>query len=892
MTGRQTSEAQMTPMMRQYLEIKEQYTDYLLFYRMGDFYEMFFDDAHTAARELEITLTSRNKNEKKPVPMCGVPVKAAEIYLGRLIEKGHKVAICEQTEDPAAAKGLVKREVVRVVTPGMVLNSDLLDARTNNFIVSILGRAYRWGLSCLDLSTGAFRVTESNDVHALLEEIRRIAPSEILMPAAARTADDYEVFRTSFEQSAITWMDDGACEYKPARQRLIRQFQTRSLEGFGCEGLQAGIGAAGALLFYVQETQKQQIAHLSGLETYFLDQYLQIDDISCRNLELLANLRDGTRKATLLSVLDFTITAMGGRLIKHWIRYPLLGAGDMAARHEAVGQLAECGMERKAIRASLKPVADLERLGSKIVMGQANARDLVALRRSIAALPEIHGHLTGFSTDLLCPDTSILPELTGLGQTIAAAVVDDPPPVVNEGGMIRTGYDDRLDELIAIARDGKSFLAELEAREKQETGIQTLKVRYNKVFGYYIEVSKSQADAVPAHYVRKQTLVNAERYITDELKSFESKVLGAQEQRASLEYEIFCKLRDAVAQTHKAVAAAAAFVAQIDVLTGLAEAAVQNQYIRPAVNEQGVIDIAEGRHPVVEKLIEAERFVPNSLRMDNRENQVLIITGPNMAGKSTVLRQAALIVLMAQMGSFVPADRADIAVTDRIFTRVGALDNLSQGQSTFMVEMEETANIMNNATSRSLVIMDEIGRGTSTFDGLSIAWAVAEYLHDLDDTGVKSMFATHYHELTELHRVRRRVKNYNIAVREINDEIIFLHQLAEGGTNRSYGIEVARLAGMPEKVVERAKKVLENVEKQGHVLGREAAAPARRTRVQQRFVQLPLFQGPEQDVLDRLRQAEVEYMSPMDAMNLLYQLRQKLLGQSASRSGNSDAGNS
>ncbi|MBS0012638.1 MAG: DNA mismatch repair protein MutS, partial [Desulfobacterales bacterium] len=809
----------------------------------------------------------------------------------RLIEKGYKVAICEQTEDPAAAKGLVNREVVRVVTPGMVFNSDLLDARTNNFIVSVLARDFRWGLSCLDLSTGAFRVTESGDVHALLEEIRRIAPSEILMPAAARTGDAYEIFRTAFEQSAITWMDDGACEYKPACQRLIRQFQTRSLKGFGCEGLNAGIGAAGALLFYVQETQKQQIAHLSGLETYFLDQYLQIDDISCRNLELLANLRDGTRKATLLSVLDFTITAMGGRLIKHWIRYPLLTAGDMTARHEAVDQLAKCGMERKAIRGSLKSVADLERLGSKIVMGQANARDLVALRRSIEALPEIHGHLAGFSTDLLCPDTSILPELTALGQTIAAAVVDDPPPVVNEGGMIRTGYDNNLDELIAIARDGKSFLAELEAREKQATGIQTLKVRYNKVFGYYIEVSKSQADAVPAHYVRKQTLVNAERYITDELKSFEAKVLGAQEQRASMEYEIFCKLRDAVAQTHKAVAAAAAFVARIDVLSGLAEAAVQNQYVRPAINEQGLIDIAEGRHPVVEKLIEAQRFVPNSLQMDNRENQVLIITGPNMAGKSTVLRQAALIVLMAQMGSFVPADRADIAVTDRIFTRVGALDNLSQGQSTFMVEMEETANIMNNATSRSLVIMDEIGRGTSTFDGLSIAWAVAEYLHDLDDTGVKSMFATHYHELTELQRVRSRVKNYNIAVREINGEIIFLHQLAEGGTNRSYGIEVARLAGMPEKVVERAKKVLENVEKQGHVLGREAAAPARRARVQQRYVQLPLFQGLEQEVLENIKQAEIEHMTPMDAMNRLYELRQKLLAQSANRPGRSDAGN-
>jgi DNA mismatch repair protein MutS len=878
MTSKESSNAQMTPMIRQYLEIKQQYADYLLFYRMGDFYEMFFDDAKLASRELEITLTARNKNEKQPVPMCGVPVKAAEVYLGRLIEKGHKVAICEQTEDPAAAKGLVKREVVRVVTPGMILNSELLDARTNNFIVSVVCHSQNWALASMDLSTGAFRLTQTSNPEALLEEVRRIGPKEILLPVSAQSREDYGFLLTSFQQSAFTWIDDEAWEYESARQRLIRQFQTRSLQGFGCEELKTGISAAGAALFYVQETQKQKIAHLSGLETYFLDSYLQIDDISCRNLELIANLRDGTRRATLLSVLDFTVTAMGGRLIKHWIRYPLLDKKAVKARQQAIAQIVERRAERAAIRLLLKSVADLERLGAKISMGQANARDLVALRRSLEVLPEIYQHLDGMDSTLLDPDRTILPQLEKLAGTIAKAIVDDPPPVINEGGMIRTGYDENLDELIAIARDSKSFLAQFEARQKEATGIQSLKVRFNKVFGYYIEVSKSNAQRVPDNYVRKQTLVNAERYITDELKTFEAKILGAQEKRASLEYEIFCHLRDVVAQNHKAVQSAAAFVALLDVVCALAEAAVRHQYVRPSVNSRGIIDIRDGRHPVVEKLVEAERFVPNSLRLDNSQEQILIITGPNMAGKSTVLRQVALIVLMAQMGSFVPAREADIALTDRIFTRVGALDNLSQGQSTFMVEMEETANIMNNATPDSLVIMDEIGRGTSTFDGLSIAWSVAEYLHDLHGKGVKSMFATHYHELIELTEICKRVKNYNIAVKEVDGEIIFLHQLAEGGTNRSYGIEVARLAGMPGEVVERSKKILENIEKQGHVLGRDAASPARRTRIQKKYVQLPLFHGPEQAVIDNLMKAKIEKMTPMEALNFLDGLKKKLAG--------------
>ncbi|MFW6052364.1 MAG: DNA mismatch repair protein MutS [Desulfosalsimonas sp.] len=875
--GEAEKNSYLTPMIRQYLEIKEQYADYILFYRMGDFYEMFFSDAETASRELEITLTSRNKHEKTPVPMCGVPVKSVEIYLGRLIDKGYKVAICEQTEDPAEAKGLVKRDVVRVVTPGMVVNSDLLDSRTNNFVMSLTISADGCGLSCLDLSTGLFRLCQSGQIDTLLEETGRIAPSEILLPASAQTDAAYQRFLEFLGDSAVSYLDDEVFSYKEARGRLLEQFKTRSLEGFGCEGLKAGVSAAGALLYYVRETQKQEIVHLSGLETYFPDRYLRIDDVSCRNLELLANLRSGTRQATLLSVLDYTVTAMGGRLIKHWIRYPLLDPESIADRLEAVGRAVEFPTERKRIRSGLKSVADLERLGAKLAMGQGNARDLVALRRSMEALPEIRGQLKAFGAKILEPDESIFPRLAGLAEKIAKAVVDDPPPTLNEGGMIRPGFDENLDELISIARDGRSWLAELEAREKQSTGIQTLKVRYNKVFGYYIEVSKSYADSVPEHYVRKQTLVNAERYITDELKSFENRVLGAQEQRSILEYEIFCRIKDEVTGCHKAIQSAADFAARTDVVCALAETAVHNNYTRPQINTEGHITIEDGRHPVVEKLISGERFVPNTVSLDNRENQLLIITGPNMAGKSTVLRQVALIVIMTQMGAFVPATRADVAVTDRIFTRVGALDNLSQGQSTFMVEMEETANIMNNATPDSLVVMDEIGRGTSTFDGLSIAWAVAEHLHDLHGAGVKSMFATHYHELTELPRVKERVKNYSIAVREIKEEIIFLHQLVAGGTNRSYGIQVARLAGMPKEVVERAKKVLENVEKQGHVLGRDAAGPAGRIRARKKYVQLPLFTGPEDAVIEKIRQADISSMTPLEALNYLNMLQEKIL---------------
>ena len=868
------AQTKITPMIKQYLEIKDQYGAYILFYRMGDFYEMFFDDAKVASRELEITLTARNKHEEASVPMCGVPVKAVEGYIGRLIEKGYKVAICDQTEDPAEAKGLVKRDVVRVVTPGMVINDSLLDEKTNNFVVALLLSENANGIASLDISTGTFRMAESPNPGTVFEEALRITPSEIVLPEAARNHPGYSAVFQSFGNTAMTFLEDSIFEYKPSRGRLIQQFQTKSLEGFGCEGAEAGVGAAGALLHYLRDTQKQDITHLSGLETYNLDRYLFIDDISCRNLELLKNLRTGAKQGTLLGVIDMTVTAMGGRLLRQWLRYPLQEVSDIQGRLDAVEEIKHQLPIRKSIRQSLKSVADLERLGGKIAMGQANARDLLALKRSIQMLPEIVVDLKSLAADLYEFDSAVLHPLSEIAEVIDAAIETDPPPTLNEGGVIRRGYNAELDELIRISTEGKSFLAELAAKERERTGIQSLKVSYNKVFGYYIEVSKSRSESVPPHYIRKQTLVNAERYITEELKTFEAKVLGAQEKRVALEYELFKDIREQVIARHAEIASAARFIARLDCLANFGEIADLNQYVRPSINEDGDIVISGGRHPVVEKLIAGERFVPNTISMDNTQNQVMLITGPNMAGKSTVLRQVALIVLMAHMGAFVPADKASISVTDRIFTRVGALDNLAQGQSTFLVEMEETANIINNATPRSLVVMDEIGRGTSTYDGLSIAWAVAEHLHDLRGEGVKTLFATHYHELTELARIKPRVKNFNIAVKEWNDEIIFLHKLVEGATNRSYGIQVARLAGIPERVVRRSKKILSNVENTGYPLGKSTQSEADASPSGGGYVQLSLFRPPEQVILDKLREIDISSMTPLDAINYLHMLKE------------------
>jgi DNA mismatch repair protein MutS len=862
-------------MIKQYLAIKNDHPDAILFYRMGDFYEMFFEDAEVASRVLEITLTSRNKNDESPVPMCGVPHRAASSYIARLIERGYKVAVCDQMEDPAAAKGLVKREVVRVITPGMIIDEEFLDARSHNFILAVVQSGGIWGLAYLDISTGAFRVTESAREDAVIDEARRATPKEILLPESGRSDPGQAWVARTFHDVALTYLDEKAFDYRRAYERLIGQFQTLTLEGFGCEGLRPGVSAAGALMHYVGETQKQKSAHITRLEPYLLDSCLVVDEISRRNLELTRNIRTGSRRGTLLNVLDHTRTAMGARLLQDWLHHPLRETAPIERRQDAVAELREKAAGRRELREQLKSVHDLERVGSKTVMGQANGRDLTALKRSLMALPAVWVELGRFSAQLLTPQDTI-DDLHRLAGLIDTAIREDSPPTLNEGGLIQPGFDQELDELVRISSDAKGYLAQLEVGEKERTGITALKVSYNKVFGYYIEVPKSRTDSVPPHYVRKQTLVNAERYITDELKRFESKVLGAEEERAALEFRLFQEVRAEIARHHAKIQVVARFLAQLDCLLSLAEAADQNAYCRPRILEDGRLRIEDGRHPVVEKMITGERFVPNTLEMDDAANQVLVITGPNMAGKSTALRQVALLVIMAQMGSFVPARKAEVGIVDRIFTRVGALDNLSQGQSTFMVEMQETANILNNASEHSLVILDEIGRGTSTYDGLSIAWAVAEYLHDLNGKGVKTLFATHYHELTELADRKPRVKNFNIAVREWNEEIIFLRKLVPGGTNRSYGIQVARLAGIPAGVIDQARKILFGIETGEHAFA--GSAPASQ-RAAQAAVQLDLFRGAESQILQRLRALELPRMTPLDAMNLLSLLQEMARAQ-------------
>ncbi|MBW2656930.1 MAG: DNA mismatch repair protein MutS, partial [Deltaproteobacteria bacterium] len=822
----------------------------------------------------EITLTSRNKNAESPVPMCGVPHRAARSYIARLIGKGYKVAVCDQIEDPAKADGLVKRDVVRVITPGMIIENELLDERSNNYVLAIKCRDELTGLAFLDISTGAFRITESKDADVIIEEIQRISPSEILLPESSKADPDFLPIASILTETSLSYLDDREFEFKRSYERLTDQFKTISLEGFGCENWKAGICAAGAVVFYIRETQKQKLEHLTRLETHRLDTYLMVDELTWQNLELSSNIRTGSRRATLLAVLDHTCTAMGARLLAQWMRYPLVDIEEIGLRHDAVGQAKDTMHTRKDIREALKSVYDIERIGNKIVMGHANARDLVALKRSLEMLPAMESLLS-----VLKGAFFRLPEkidnLSKLADLIDRSIREDAPPTINEGGIIKTGYNQALDELVQISRDAKGWLAQLEVREKESTGINSLKVRYNKVFGYYIEIPKSRSGSVPANYVRKQTLVNAERYIIDELKTFEMKILGAEDRRATLEYEIFNEIRNEVVKNNPGIQKTARFLARLDCVTNLAEVAAQNDYRRPEMTSDGGIFIQDGRHPVVEKMITAERFVPNTVKMDDTDNQILIITGPNMAGKSTVLRQVALVVIMAQMGAFIPAARAKISITDRIFTRVGALDNLSQGQSTFMVEMQETANILNNATEKSLVIMDEIGRGTSTFDGLSIAWAVAEYLHDLNSRGVKTLFATHYHELTQLSQTKPRVKNLNIAVKEWNDEIIFLRKLVQGGTNRSYGIQVARLAGIPHPVIDRAKRILYKIEQgdynssgsHGLINGDRSTAKGP--------VQLDLFGKTENKLITELVLADISRMTPLEALNFLNEFQER-----------------
>ncbi len=875
--------------MEQYLAIKESYKDAILFYRMGDFYEMFLEDAKKAAAILEIALTSRNKNDDTPVPMCGIPYKAADNYIAKLIGNGCKVAVCEQMEDAAATKGLVKRQVVRVITPGMILNEELLDKTSNNFLLALSKTQDVAGIAYLDISTGTFKTTQVESRQSkipleLIDEALKVDPKEILLPSTFKNDPVYKHIRQAFEGRQITYLEKTAFDVEEAKERLLNKFKTRSLEGFGAENLFASISAAGAILSYIQDTQMRDTTHLFQIIPYDMKNFLVIDDRSCKNLEILTNIQTLDKKGTLIHVLDRTVTAMGSRLIKTWLRYPLIDKNKIRRRLDCIEEITRASHIHQLIITHLKSVYDLERLGSKISMGQGNARDLIALKNSLKKLPLLFKELSLFKSSLLNgkdleDQEMILNELGSLAGLIEEAIREDATHLLNEGGLINDGYNPELDELLLISRDGKSWIAKTETTEKEKTKLSSLKIKYNKVFGYFIEVSKAQSNSVPDHYIRKQTLVNAERFITDEMKQVESTILNAQDKRNALEYSIFCTIRDKVISKAALILKMADFIAGVDVLQGLALAASENGYTKPVINDLNTISIEDGRHPVVEKLIKGERYVPNSIEMDDMENQILLITGPNMAGKSTVLRQVALTVLMAQMGSFVPAQKASLGIVDRIFTRVGALDNLSAGQSTFLVEMEETANIVNNATQKSLVILDEIGRGTSTYDGMSIAWAVAEHLHDLNNKGVKTLFATHYHELIKLEDIKPRIKNFNIAVKEFNDNIVFLRRLVKGGTNKSYGIQVARLAGMPDVVIDNAKHILSGIEQKNNTdipkpLPQKTKKKGKK-REKKDDNQLELFNYNEQSIKKMLEKIDISSITPLEAINLLNDLKQK-----------------
>ncbi|HIJ79657.1 MAG: DNA mismatch repair protein MutS [Desulfobulbaceae bacterium] len=878
MSEKKAGSPPITPMMQQYLEIKAQHQDAILFYRLGDFYEMFFDDAITASKVLGITLTSRNsKDAENRVPLCGIPYHAVTSYLAKMIKAGFKVAICEQVEDPKEAKGVVKREVVRVVTPGLVTEEQLLDDKENLYLAAICQKGNSWGLSLLDLSTGEFLVTERENLSALLDELGRMGPAEILLPeqeGQTKETDLAAELAASVPQSCISPRPLSTFYPETANQALLDHFQVANLAGFGCAQMKAGIAAAGSLLLYLQETQKTDLNHIERLTPIEFDNVLLMDDSSRRNLELTQTIIGGKREGSLLATLDLTETPMGARFLKKSLLLPLQEVAAINLRLDTVEQLYLDSRLREELKALLSKVYDLERLNSRVVLGSGNARDLTALKVSLGQLPLLKAKL-GDCRGLLADIRDSLDELDDIRDLLESTIRDDAPITLREGNLIKTGYHEELDELVIILRDGKELILGLEARERQRTGISNLKIGFNKVFGYFLEVSKGQVGKVPEDYIRKQTLVNAERYITPELKEFENKVSGAQERRLDLEYRLFTAIRATVAAQSSRILKAAAHIAQIDFFACLAEAAQKYHYTRPQVNEDEAIIIKEGRHPVIERSLPPGRFVPNDVHLDQSAEEVLIITGPNMAGKSTVLRQTALITLMAQMGSFVPAQEAKIGVVDRIFTRVGAMDDLRRGQSTFMVEMNETANILNNATDKSLVILDEIGRGTSTFDGLSIAWAVAEDLVLKNGKGVKTIFATHYHELTELAATHERVKNYNIAVREWNDTIIFLHKLLPGGTNRSYGIQVAALAGVPARVVARAKELLHNIE-QGEFnrQGEPRIATSANRKKSAHPSQLRLFSAGEHPLASRLAEINPDSLSPRQALNLIYELKE------------------
>lgn len=872
-----------TPMMQHYLKTHEEYKDCILFYRLGDFYEMFFDDAKVVSKELELTLTGKSCGAEERAPMCGIPYHAAETYLTRLVKKGYKVAICEQVEDPKLAKGMVKREVTRVVTPGTTLNAQALDETKNNYIMCIAYIGDHYGISSADITTGDYYVTEVDSERKLLDEVNKYQPTEIICNEAFYISgidiDDMKNRMGIVIYSLDAWYFSD----ETAQMTLKDHFKVRDLEGLGLADYDSGVVAAGALLKYLYETQKTTLSNLVAIHPYTTGKFMIIDSSTRRNLELVETLREKQKRGSLLWVLDKTRTAMGARTLRSFVEQPLIERTEIEERYDAIDEFNTNAITREEIREYLNPVYDLERLITRVTYQTANPRDLIAFRNSIHMLPPIKTLMSDFQSPLLKRLYEQLDTLDELYELIERSITEEPPLTLHDGGILKEDYNEEVDRLRKAKTDGKSWLADLEAKEREKTGIKNLKIKYNKVFGYYLEVTNSFKDLVPDYFTRKQTLANAERFITPELKELEDVILGAEDKLIVLEYELFREVRQKVADEVVRIQKTAKAVAQIDVFASLATVAEQNNYCRPKLNEKGLIDIKDGRHPVVERMIQNEMFVANDTYLDNGSNRVSIITGPNMAGKSTYMRQSALIVLMAQIGSFVPAKSAKIGIVDRIFTRVGASDDLASGQSTFMVEMSEVANILRNATSNSLLILDEIGRGTSTFDGLSIAWAVVEHISNPRLLGAKTLFATHYHELTELEGKLNSVNNYCIAVKEKGDDIVFLRKIVKGGADKSYGIQVAKLAGVPDNVIERAKEIVEELSNNDIteiVQNISAEGSSKRSKPKLDEVdleQISLLDTMDNDtILNELKELDLGQMTPIEAMNKLYELQNKV----------------
>lgn len=866
-------------MMQQYKEIKEEYKDAILFFRLGDFYEMFFDDALIASKILNIALTGRDCGLKERAPMCGVPYHSCQSYIAKLIENGYKVAICEQLEDPSKAKGIVKRDVVKVITPGTVTDENMLDDKRNNYLLSIFEGQDGFGIAYIDITTGEFYMSEIDDQNMqskLIDEIAKIHPSEIISNQKFTENKKIVNFIKDIMDVYLTCYDEWAFEYHRAKKRLLDYLGVITLDGYGCSGKRKGISAAGALMEYVYQTQKSTLKHINGINFYSVEDYMMLDIATRLNLEITQTMRGKQKKGSLLWVLDKTNTSMGARMMRKWIEQPLLDIHNITMRLDGVEELKDNMIQRENLKDLLSNIYDIERLMGKISAGTVNAKDFIALKQSIAVLPDIKALLSSFDSELLKKYFDSLDTLEDIYKVIDEAIIDDPPNNITEGGIIKAGYNAEVDELRKAGKLGKEWIASLEKNEKQKTGIKTLKVGFNKVFGYYIEVTKSYYSLVPDYFIRKQTLANAERYVTPELKEMEFKILGAEEKVVKLEYDLFSDIRQRISKEIHRIKSVSEIIACIDCLFSFAQVADVNQYIKPELNNSSYIDIKGGRHPVVEKTIKNQLFVKNDTYLDSNNDRLCILTGPNMAGKSTYMRQVALITLLAQIGCFVPADKADLCITDRIFTRVGASDDLSSGQSTFMVEMIELANILNNATENSLVILDEIGRGTSTFDGLSIAWAAIEYISDKNRIGAKTLFATHYHELTELEGIIDGVKNYCISVKEEGEDIIFLRKIKRGGADKSFGIQVAKLAGLPQSVIKRAEEILNHLESKD--INKNNIKDAIAVSVENNDAkdeQIDMYEYQYREIVDYIKNIDILDTTPLEAMNILNKLINK-----------------